>query len=27
MVPLEEINTALGRLRDGDVVGRLVVTP
>jgi hypothetical protein len=27
MVPLEEINTALGRLRDGGVVGRLVVTP
>jgi alcohol dehydrogenase, propanol-preferring len=27
VVPLEEINTALGRLHDGDVVGRLVVTP
>jgi propanol-preferring alcohol dehydrogenase len=26
-VSLEEINTALGRLRDGDVIGRLVVAP
>jgi propanol-preferring alcohol dehydrogenase len=27
VVSLEEINTALGRLRDGDVIGRLVVAP
>jgi alcohol dehydrogenase, propanol-preferring len=27
VVSLEEINTALGRLRDGDVVGRLVAAP